>query len=102
MPIRYSTNWMGPMNMDWIEKNGSDWAGGRIDMHGGDWSYPEEIGLPMMKQEDFNKFSNWLDTIETDDVWTLQQLVKQYEKTNSKIVWHTTPKWEMNDEQTNP
>jgi len=98
MPIHYSTNFMGPINIDWIKEHGSDWAGGRIDMYGGDWSYPEEIGLPIMKSSDYATFSDWLDTVETDDVWTLQQLVEQYEKTNSKIVWHRTPSWEMENE----
>lgn len=95
MPIHYSTNFMGPINIDWIKEHGNDWAGGRIDMYGGDWSYPEEIGLPIMKSSDYATFSDWLDTVETDDVWTLQQLVEQYEKTNSKIVWHRTPSWEV-------
>ena len=95
MSIRYSTNYMGPINMDWIKEHGSDWAGGRIDVYGTDSDYPDELGLPIMKAVDYNKFSDWLETVETDAVWTLQQLVEQYEKTNSKIVWHRTPRWEM-------
>ena len=42
MSIRYSTNYMGPINMDWIKEHGSDWAGGRIDLYGGDWSYQKK------------------------------------------------------------
>lgn len=95
MPINYSTNYMGPVNSDWIKKHGSDWAGGRIDLYGVNSDYPEEfeISLPFMKTDDYKKFSDWLETLETDDVWTLQQLVEQYQKTNSKIVWHRTPSW---------
>jgi len=33
--ISYSTNWMGPINRDWIAKNGDCWAAGRIDVLGG-------------------------------------------------------------------
>ena len=32
--IDYSTNWMGPLNQEWLLKNGSNWAGGRIDIRG--------------------------------------------------------------------
>lgn len=95
--INYSTNYMGPINMDWIQKNGSDWSGGRIDVYGTDSHYPDELSLPIMKTSDYATFSDWLDTVETDTMWTLEQLVTEYEKTHTKIVWHRTPDWESDN-----
>jgi len=65
-----------------------EYAAGRIDCHGdGLDRYGEELYLPPMMAEDWGRFSEWLDTVETDDLWTLEQLVEQYEKTNPKIRW---------------
>ena len=63
------------------------WFGGRIDIRGTDYSYGEELSLPVMRGEDWYTFSEWLDTFETTEVWTLDQIVEEYEKTNSKIRW---------------
>jgi hypothetical protein len=40
-----------------------------------------------MTSEDWYRFGNWLETFETDDVWTLEQLVELYERANPKITW---------------
>ena len=116
--ITYSTNWMGPVNMDWyrqrnltvtktaVQKEDSkltsrkkgdiyevveitqQWAGGRIDIRGeGLGPYGDEMGLPIMRDDCYVRFSYWLDTVKTDDVWTLAQLVELYEKDNPKIIW---------------
>jgi hypothetical protein len=116
--ITYSTNWMGPINVDWYRQRGltktktvvqeedskytdrkkgdiyeieeitQQWCGGRIDVRGeGLGPYGEELGLPIMRGDSYNLFSDWLDTFETDDVWTLAQLVELYERANPKIVW---------------
>ena len=63
------------------------WAGGRIDVYGTGDPYGYELGLPIMHSEDYNRFSDWLKTFETDDVWTLAQLVEMYERVNPKIRW---------------
>lgn len=71
------------------------WAGGRIDIRGTDdsfweeYPYGTEISLPIMKGKDYNIFSVWLRTFETDDIWTLDELVEMYERTNPKITWDT-------------
>jgi len=85
--IDYSTNFMGPINHEWITTNGSDWAAGRIDIGGTDDPYGSELRLPPMKGDDWSRFSEWLWTFQTDEVWTLEQIVEEYEKTNPKIRW---------------
>ena len=85
--IRYHTNWMGPVNGDWIKKNGDHWAGGRIDVRGTDDPYGDEIGLPIMNSEDWYNFSEWLKTFETEEIWTLEEIVKMYERVNPEIRW---------------
>ena len=118
MMITYSTNWMGPINMNWyrernltvtktviqeedskftsrkkgdiyeVEEITQQWAGGRIDIRGeGLGPYGDEIGLPIMRGDCYGRFSDWLDTVETDDVRTLAQLVEMYERDNPRIIW---------------
>ena len=87
MRVSYSTNWMGPVNKAWIEKNGKQWAGGRIDVHG---DVPEhtELGLRIMRIEDWWHFTRWLDHFVTPEIWTTEQLVQAYEFHNPKIRWY--------------
>jgi len=122
MPIRYSTNWMGPVSMHWYEQRGlvetkmvtlehdsmitgrkageqyeieeitTHYSCGRIDVMGTDDPYGEEIGVPPMRSEDWYRFGLWLETFETDDVWTLDQLVELYEQANPKIRWDSDNK----------
>lgn len=117
MSIRYSTNWMGPINLQWFldrgyahketkvleedfiwsDKKAGDtievtiidehYSAGRIDVYGEE-EYPDEIDLPPMRSEDWNTFSEWLETFETDFAWSLEELVWFYEKYNPKIRWH--------------
>jgi len=95
---RYSTNWMGPAGLWWYEERGlldenrqitEHYSCGRIDVRGGDTDiyYGDEIGVPPMRSEDWGRFSDWLDTVETDFMWTLDQLVEMYERKNPKIRW---------------
>lgn len=101
MKVRYSTNWMGPVSLNWYTERGLDYnteqySTGRIDFwnpYDEDAMYPDEMGVPPMRQEDWNRFSEWLDTFETDDVWEFCQLVWLYEKENPPIRWYETPEW---------
>lgn len=116
MPIRYSLNMMGPWHEGWYRERGltrkatkvlekdsflSDkkagdvveyeeiteyYSAGRVDIYG-TGPYPDEMGVPPMRSDDWNNFGDWLWTFETDDVWTLQQLVEMYERVNPKIRW---------------
>ena len=108
MTISYSTNWMGPVSLNWYKERNlttiktvmfkgqlvqttditQRWSGGRIDVRGeGLDPYGDEIGLPVMRDDCWRLFSDWLDTFETDDAWTLDQLVEMYERSNPKIIW---------------
>ena len=61
---------------------------GRIDCRGDDLGqFGDEIGLDPMKDESWAQFGKWLKTVETDDMWTMDQLVEMYERTNPKIEW---------------
>jgi hypothetical protein len=67
---------------------------GRIDVRGGDTGpYGDEIAVPPMKSESWNSFGGWLYTFETDEMWSLKDLVWMYEKTNPKIEWDECPEW---------
>lgn len=92
--ITYSTNWMGPVSLDWYKDRGLDYdtepyAAGRLDFYNpsGDSMYPDEIGVPPMRQEDWHRFSVWLYEFTSERVLTLAEIVEEYEKTNPKIRW---------------
>ena len=88
MKVSYSLNWMGPVNKTWIEKNGKQWAGGRIDVRGDDVPEYTELGIRMMRGEDWRLFTYWLDDFVTPEIWTTEQLVQAYEFNNPKIRWY--------------
>lgn len=112
MKIVYSTNWMGPISLNWYRDRGllapavwrqsryaedggfwheeilESYSAGRLDVYGLDdeeYPYGHELGVPPMRTEDWNKFSNWLDCFSTETLWTFEQLVEEYEKFNPKI-----------------
>ena len=93
--VEYHANWMGPVNLKWIEKHGEGWASGRIDIYTSD-NYPEEMSLPTMKATDWNTFRDWLSKFRTDSVWSLKELVEEYEKSHQPITWFKTPVWKIN------
>jgi len=86
--IYYSTNWMGPVNTDWIKQHGDYWATGRIDIYG-PWNHPDEHSLPPMHVEDWHRFSNWLYELKTKRKWGFKRIISEYEKTNPEIRWFT-------------
>ena len=117
--IHYSTNWMGPVSMNWyrernltvsktvvqeedskitsrkkgdiyeVEEITEHWAGGRIDIRGvPDEPYGLEYGLAPMHGEDWNGFSDWLESFSTFDLWQFDDLIEQYEEDRgTKIRW---------------
>tara|TARA_B110000977_G_scaffold76057_1_gene102626 strand:- start:154 stop:510 length:357 start_codon:yes stop_codon:yes gene_type:complete len=115
--ISYSTNWMGPVSTRWYEDrnipfvlketlNASNtayieykdylerYACGRIDIYGLDeeeyWCGKHEYGLAPMRTEDWNAFSDWLDTIKEDYIlMTYKELIRQFEDHHGKAIrWY--------------
>ena len=65
-----------------------EYSCGRIDCRSEDLGrYGDEIGVGPMKAEDWHRFGKWLDTFETDFMWSLEELVELYERNNPKIQW---------------
>jgi hypothetical protein len=67
------------------------YACGRIDVRGiPNEPYGDEIGVPPMLSTDWDRFGDWLDTVQTMSVWTLDDLVAAYEyRDNPQITWDT-------------
>lgn len=111
MPVRYSTNWMGPVHLQWYEDRGltvarqitvlgetvevtditQRYSTGRIDIRGVDAGgefIEDEYGLAPMKSEDWELLSNWLDSVDTDFVWSKEDLLANFERFIGRpIVW---------------
>jgi len=91
MPVRYSTNWMGPVNKQWYKDRGLEfwtYSAGRIDCRGeGLGPYGEELYLAPMLAEDWVRFTKWLNTFETDAMWYIKDIIELYERENPKITW---------------
>ena len=97
--ISYSTNWMGPINMQWYEERGllkegsveptTYYSAGRIDIYGVPGEhYPLEYGLAPMHGQDWNAFSDWLDTVDTNTQWSYEDLIANFERFyGTKIRW---------------
>jgi hypothetical protein len=108
---------MGVASLDWYKKNGltrrvskvlqedstisskkkgdilefdeiiEQYSCGRIDVRGTGMPYGDEISVDPMMAEDWYDFGDWLETVKTDEMLTLKQLVEMYEITNPKIRW---------------
>lgn len=87
--VSYSTNWMGPISKAWCDEHGDYWSGGRIDIYGAPGEhYPIEYGLPIMHTEDWNALTNWLDSLETEELWSFEDLIGNFQLIhNTKIRW---------------
>ena len=92
--ISYSTNLMGPINDYWYQardlKIGSV-AAGRIDIYGLDeleyYGGMFEYALGPMSRESWGRFSDWLDDFETEELWTYDQLISEFESQHGEIEW---------------
>ena len=111
--VYYSTNWMGPIATRWYEERNipfvwkktsgktipvieykeflESYSGGRIDIYGlseeEHWGGKSEYGLDVMKTEDWNRFSDFLDDLETEELVSLEYLFELYERDNPPIRW---------------
>ena len=103
----YSTNYMGPMphwyeineipyrEMTWyselFEKEITtkqytpEYAGGRVDAYGDyddeDYEpYGVNLYVPIMTVESWNRYSDWLETVQTDKLFSGEELVERYQR----------------------
>ena len=89
--ISYSTNWMGPINMKWIEEHGDCWRAGRIDIR--DSNKPgydgwDEYGLAPMHTEDWNALGDFLWNFESEELIPYDDLIELFEEDyGKKIRW---------------
>ena len=87
MSVTYSTNWMGPINADWIKEHGDHWAAGRIDIYGVEGEhYPLEYRLPPMHIEDWLAFSEWLRSYTSKELRSFDGLVAEFEWATGKTI----------------
>ena len=92
--VDYSTNLMGPINEYWYQernmKLGSA-AAGRIDIYGLDekeyYGGMSEYDLPPMTRESWERFSDWLDDLETEELWSYERLIFEFESQHGAIEW---------------
>lgn len=89
--ITYSTNWMGPINMKWIEEHGDCWSAGRIDIRDSSkdgYDGWDEYALAPMHNEDWNALSNFLNRLKGETVMPYDSLIMLFEaEYGKKIRW---------------
>lgn len=95
--IQYSTNWMGPINVDWYIERGLDpmvdrWSAGRIDIYGLDeenyYNGMLEYSLPPMHDDSWGELSEWMDDLETEELLTFEEIIDKFQdETGHKIIW---------------
>ena len=112
--ISYSTNWMGPISTRWYEDRNipfeiretsgkilpkteykhylESYSCGRIDIYGLDesehWGGKSEYSVAPMRTEDWNELSDWLDTLDTDELWSYDKLFQSFKHdTGIQIRW---------------
>lgn len=83
---------LGPGDVWEYEVVTTYYAGGRIDIRGvpGDeyWNGWYEYSLPIMHGEDWNDFSEWLESFQTHELWEFEDIIKLYESASGrKIRW---------------
>ena len=103
----YSTNMMGPMT-HWYDTNqipytlstrystlfcrtittkvyDHHWYGGRIDIYGGE-GYPIEAALPIMRDDSYGAFSDWLSKLSTLTPLYFSELRSLFEQSNPPLI----------------
>ena len=81
----YSPIWMGPVNSSWAKEHGDHWSGGRIDIDHPSFQYSDETDLPIMHQEDYNRFGAWLFDFASEHKMSFSELRAVYERTNPRL-----------------
>ena len=95
----YDTNYMGPINKDWLDKNPGCWAGGRIDCYYSgedpvevekcDWNHKTEMGVPVMDCVSWGMLTNFLETVKSDTLLSYAELASMFKEfCNYDITYH--------------
>jgi hypothetical protein len=65
------------MNIKWLEENGNNWAAGRVECHNEDSvGYSEKEYWLMIDRKDWNKFDDYLRSLNTESLQSLDQLIQ--------------------------
>ena len=65
------------MNNKWLEENGDNWAAGRVECHSEDSAgYSDREYWLMIDKKDWNKFDNYLRSLQTTSLQTLNELIQ--------------------------
>jgi hypothetical protein len=65
------------MNNKWLEENGDSWAAGRVECHSEDsMGYSDREYWLMIDRKDWNKFDNYLRSLNTESLQSLDQLIQ--------------------------
>jgi len=91
---------MGPVNADWYRDRGLldsneqvtvHCAAGRIDIYGLDereyYNGMHEYSVRPMKLESWNRLTDWLDELETQELWSYEQIIAEFESQCGIIEW---------------
>lgn len=100
--IAYSTNWMGPVSLNWYREQGlleegsvkptTYYSAGRIDIRGLDEEYyhngQHEYGLRPMHRDDWDALTVWLRTFKTETLVHYHTIIEEFETYyGKKIRW---------------
>jgi len=78
-------NRMGPCNSKWIDENGRDWAGGRVDLDCDNEKDPNydrygvEYSAPVMREKDWYELGEWLGNQAWKDMPSREQVFRGFE-----------------------
>lgn len=65
------------MSNEWLEKNGDNWAAGRVECHHKDSiGYSDHEYWLMIDKKDWNKFDDYLRSLQTTSLQSLDQLIQ--------------------------
>ena len=96
----YDTNYMGPINKEWLDNNPGDWAGGRIDCnYSGDnedelekidnhYKMSTEIDVPIMDGKSWCELTNFLESFKSEKLLTLEDIIDIMEDNGFNIEFH--------------
>ena len=72
------------------------YSGGRIDIRDdtkAGYDGWHEYSLPLMRTEDWNDLSAWLDDFETEELWSLEKILEEYRQDTGHVI-----RWWKEDE----